>query len=81
LEEDSKNALSINFSAAQILKINDWIGKINFAHLHEESQPPGFEIVISFAGPFGQWADAVCGSEKIELGEVEIVPRPIGWRI
>lgn len=73
--------LTISLSATQISKINDWMGKINVAHLNEECLPPGFEIVISFAGPFGHWADAVCEDKKLELGEVEITPPPMGWGI
>jgi hypothetical protein len=81
MQKPPASGVSISLSASQISRINSWIYEINIAHSKEECLPPGFELVISFAGPFGHWADAVCGDIKLELGEVEITPAPVGWGI
>lgn len=71
--------LVIQLNAQQIDQMNRWIGEINMAHLKEECEPPGFEIVISFAGPWGQFAEAKCGSAVLDLGDVVCHPPPAGW--
>ena len=75
------NAFSIHLTQAQVDQVNAWIGAINSAHLGEECEPPGFELVVSFAGPYGQWVTAQCGSSRLELGEVTCEPMPGGWAL
>lgn len=71
--------LNIQLNSQQIDQVNHWVGEINMAHLREECEPPGFEIIISFAGPWGQFAQARCGSSVLDLGDVVCDPPPKGW--
>lgn len=74
-----EKTLSIQLNSQQIDQVNRWIGEINMAHRQEECEPPGFEIVISFVGPWGQSAEAKCGSATLDLGDVVCNPPPAGW--
>jgi hypothetical protein len=77
----NNNKFLMILDQSQIEILNKWIGKINENHFNEECEPPGFEITISFCGPYGQHATAKSGSSSIDLGEVECNPQPIGWRL
>ncbi len=52
------NGVQICLTKEQVDRINAWIGETPFAHYKEESIPPGFDLVVSFAGPFGAYAVA-----------------------
>lgn len=54
---------------------------INIAHLESVCEPPGPTLTISSVGPFGGYAVGTCGSQTIDLGEVEIQPIQGGWSL
>jgi hypothetical protein len=76
---ENREYLNIRLNEIQIAKINEWIGKNKLAHFKEECEPPGFDVIITFAGPWGEFASAKCGSSIIELGEVECDPPVASW--
>lgn len=49
-----------------------WYRPIAAAHFEEECEPPGYKIEILVGGPLGSEALAVCGSARLDLGEVEV---------
>ena len=48
----------------------EFVGSINLAHMEADCEPPGYSIIIGFAGPLGCNAMAKCGPQSVELGEV-----------
>ena len=78
MNTDTDGKVRITLSPQQVKKANEWMGQINVAHFDEECIPPGYDIVISVAGPLGQWAKLRCEGKELNLGEVEIDPLP-GW--
>ena len=71
--------LIIQLNSQQIDQVNRWLKEISRTHIMEECEPPGFEIAVSFAGPWGQFAEAKCGSDVLDLGDVVCHPSPKGW--
>ncbi len=71
-----KGGVTITLTAEQVKNANEFLGRINWAHLQEDCEPPGFDIVISVAGPFGQRAKILCGKQSIDIGDVAVEPRP-----
>jgi hypothetical protein len=69
VSEPRKSGMTFSLTEAQVKLIKDWMGPISVAHFHEECLPPGFEVVISFAGPIGCWASARNCGQDIELGD------------
>lgn len=78
MSDPLKVGMTFFLTAEQVKLVNEWIGPINVAHFDEGCLPPGFEIVISFAGPYGCRASARSCGEELELGEVEISPEHNG---
>ena len=66
--------LIIKISKIQEDMISNWMGKIVEGHINEELEPPsGVNIVISIDHIWGDEAEAVSGSQRIDLGSVEII--------
>ena len=74
MDDKQEAGLTIHLTGEQVRRVNEWIGPINVAHFREECLPPGFEIVISFAGPIGYWASARSDAKTIDLGNVVLTP-------
>jgi hypothetical protein len=71
--------MQITLSAEQVRTLREFIGRINTEHMEAECQPPGYSIVIGFAGPLGCDAVAKCGSQSVDLGEVQVSPEQNNW--
>ena len=69
-------AITIQLSDDQAARLLAWIRQINLAHHQEECVPPGFDLVVTFSGPFGEWAEARCGGNTLDLGDVQAVLPP-----
>lgn len=78
LPDSFKSGMTIVLTDDQVKCVNEWIGPINVAHFKEECLPPGFEIVISFAGPDGHWLSARSCGKELELGVAKITPEHDG---
>lgn len=73
--------MQIIISAEQVALLRELVVPMNLAHLESDCEPPGFSIVISFVGPFGSFAMGQCGSQTVDLGEVEVQPIQGGWSL
>jgi hypothetical protein len=62
----------IHFSKQQQDDLSAWIGKINWAHFAEECEPPGYDLVISISHVGINSAEARCGSQTLDLGDVDV---------
>lgn len=49
-----------------------WSGRITAAHFEEECEPPGYDLNISVTS-LGASAEARCGPEMLDLGDVELI--------
>lgn len=79
MDNQSETGMRITLTPEQVQRLREFIGPVNVAHFNEECLPPGYEIVIAFAGPFGHWAIARFGKEELDLGAVGIEPLQGGW--
>ena len=64
--------MTIVLSADQVAKLDAWTKPMVTAHVDAGVLVPGFEIVLTLAGPFGQSAMAQWGREKLDLGDIEV---------
>ena len=71
--------MQITFSASQTQLLREFVERVNLAHIAVECEPPGYSIVVDFAGPFSCNAEARCGPQSIDLGEVEVSPEQNNW--
>lgn len=71
--------MQITISPEQVQRLRELVEPINLAHLKEECEPPGFSILISFGGPYGNDAEARCGNQTVDLGEVGVMPAQLAW--
>ena len=62
----------IQLSKQQQTDLLEWSAKINWAHFEEECEPPGYDLVISVSHIGENYAEARCGSQVLDLGEVEV---------
>lgn len=63
-------------TTAQDSTLQDWYRQILRAHHDDGCEPPGFTLEIELGLPshYGISATAVCGSQRLELGDVEVKP-------
>jgi len=61
----------ITLTLAQQTKLLDWSGKINEDHAAADYLPPGYYLEIGICS-FEITACAVCGSSRLELGDVQV---------
>ena len=71
--------MMITISPQQIEHLRALVEPINLAHFNEECEPPGYSILISFGGPYGNVAVGRCGDQTVDLGEVGVHPAQNGW--
>jgi hypothetical protein len=69
----------ITLSNDQVEQVRGFVGQINVANFNEECEPPGYDIVISFVGPYGTMGRARCEGNAIELGEIHVSPAQYFW--
>ena len=62
----------ITLSAEQQAQLFAWIGPITEAQVNDGCETPGYSLEIRLAGPWGCDASAVCGSQRLELGDVSV---------
>lgn len=62
----------ITLSAEQQDQLFAWIRPVNEAHVNEGCEIPGYTLEIRVAGPWGSDAMAVCGSQRLDLGDVTV---------
>jgi hypothetical protein len=62
----------IKLSRQQELQLLEWAAEIGRAHASAGCEPPGYQLIITVAEPYGSSAEAVCGSARIDLGEVSV---------
>ena len=79
MDNQSEIGLRITLTPEQVQRLRKMVAPVNVGHFNEECLPPGYEIVIFFAGPFEHWAVARCAKEEIDLGAVGIEPLQGGW--
>lgn len=63
----------ITLSAEQQDLLFAWICPITEAHVNDGCEPPGYSLEIRVAGPWGCDAMAVCGSQRLDLGDVSVI--------
>lgn len=73
--------MQITISPAQVQLLRELVEPINLAHFNEECEPPGYSIVISFGGPYGNEAVGRCGNQSIDLGAVAVHPPQNAWTV
>lgn len=69
----------ITISPEQIERVRALVEPINAAHFDEDCEPPGYSIHIWFGGPYGTSAEARCGNQTVDLGEVSVHPAQNAW--
>ena len=79
MSDPDQHGLTICLTEQQVQTVNAWIGEINCAHFEEESLPPGFDLIVSFGGPWGVSAIARSGNSELQLGEVSVIPSVSNW--
>ncbi len=62
----------VRLSTAQQIRLLDWSEAIGRGHVAAGCEPPGYELVITVAEPYMTTARAESGSDRIELGDVDI---------
>lgn len=63
----------ITLSAEQQDQLFAWLRPINAAHANDGCEPPGYLLEIRVAGGiWGSDAMAVCGSQRLDLGDVSV---------
>ena len=62
----------ITLSAEQQAQLFAWIQPITEAHVNADCEPPDYSIEIRMGGPYGSDAMAVCGSSRLDLGDVSV---------
>lgn len=62
----------ITLSLEQQDQLFAWIRPITEDHVNDGCEPPGYSLEIRLAGPWGSDAMAVCGSQRLELGDVSV---------
>ena len=62
----------IKLSQEQEECLLSWSGKIVEENINSGCEPPGYELIISISS-FGQEAEAVCGAERLDLGDICIL--------
>lgn len=62
----------ITLTLEQQTQLLAWAGRITEDHINAESMPPGYTLHIEVGAPFPPDAWARCGSDRIELGDVDI---------
>jgi hypothetical protein len=60
----------ITISPEQVERVRALVAPVTAAHFDEGCEPPGYSIHIWFGGPYGNSAEAHCGSQAVDLGEV-----------
>jgi hypothetical protein len=62
----------IRLSLDQQARLLEWARTITEAHVAAGCEPPGYELIINVAGPYGVSATASSGSSVIDLGGVSL---------
>lgn len=71
--------MQITISPEQVERVRALVAPINVAHFEEGCEPPGYSITVYFGGPYGISAEARCGSQSVDLGEVLVQPTQDAW--
>ena len=61
----------IEFTREQEALLLGWAKNITIRHIDAEAEPPGYELIISVSS-YGHEAEAVCGTDRIDLGCVTL---------
>lgn len=64
--------MKILLTAAQQESFLTWARQITSAEVDAGCEPSGVRVEVTFGGPFGNHAEAVAGSQRLELGSVEV---------
>ncbi|PJC18124.1 MAG: hypothetical protein CO065_09095 [Comamonadaceae bacterium CG_4_9_14_0_8_um_filter_57_21] len=62
----------ITLTSEQQAQLFEWVGRITEAHVNAEAMPPGYTLHIEVGAPFSPDAWVMCGSARLELGDVDI---------
>ena len=62
----------ITLSTKQQEQLFAWLSPITQAHVNDGCEPPEYSLEIRLAGPWGCDAMAICGSQKLDLGDVSV---------
>lgn len=71
----------ITISPEQIERMRELIEPINLAHFNDDCEPPGYSILMSFCGPYGNFAVGRCGNQTVDLGEFLVHPAQNAWTL
>lgn len=63
----------ITLSIEQQSKLFAWLQPITEAHVNASCEPPGYSFEIRMGGPWGSDAMAICGSQRLDLGDVSVM--------
>jgi hypothetical protein len=63
--------LIIRLSPEQQHDLLEWSERITAAHVGEDCLPPGYELIVSVSSEFAT-AEARCGSQRLDLGDVDV---------
>jgi len=62
----------ITLTIQQQAQLFAWLRPITKAHINDGCEPPGYSLEIRVAGPWGCDAMAICGSQRMDLGDVSL---------
>jgi hypothetical protein len=62
----------ITLSSEQQAQLLEWVGRITEDHVNADAMPPGYTLYIEVGAPFSPDAWAMCGSARLDLGNVDI---------
>lgn len=64
--------MKISLSPQQQAALFEWSSRTTEAHADEDCEPPSYTLEIHVSPALPTYATACSGSERIDLGEVEI---------
>lgn len=63
--------MQITLSAEQTARLLAWAGKTTQAEVEADCEPTGYTLEVAVGG-FPSWVEAVGGSGRIDLGDVDV---------
>lgn len=69
--------MKITLNTEQQQALLAWAGENTAAEVEAGCEPSGYSLVIGISGPFGCSVEAVFGSRRLDLGEVEVELSPV----
>lgn len=64
--------MHIRLSREQTKSLLKWARKITTAHIDADCEPPGYDLHIAIGGGYPSSVEAISGSSRLDLGDVDV---------